>query len=721
MKKIAAILSGLFFVLFVHAQEGHYHEDEHEDNVSETENQAPKRLYSNDKVKYVQQTNSWIASGILGTEQPAGLDTTMNDFIITNPAEKKTIALEFLGNLGSPGRSKIFFDRKRKSGFLFFEPYEIYYTSPEEVQYFNTKLPYTNLSYTSGSPSEGSEHRLNGVFAVNINPRFNVGMYGDWINAYGAYASQSTKHHNAGFFGSYMGKHHNLMANFSFNGFENYENGGFINDSTVTDPGETGNQEAPNMPVFFVNNAFSKLWNWNARLNYKYHIGIERDRQVTEDSVAKTFVPVTSFIYNIQLENSRKRYSERSINMDFYRDHKLDTFLYINNSFTMDSTRFSRIKQAAGISLNQEFNTLMNFGLTGYVVLDIKNYTYFNGWNSDPVVRNTILNNLDAAFDLQPYLDSRPQPVLTHEEDNLRKMGFLINPGYQSERRYKAGAGVTLAKYLGENLTYNFNGEYYFIDEKETASSFLVGGNVQTKFRIWKQEVNLGVQAEYVKEAPDFLEENYFSNHIQWVNGFKHKNTLTAKGVLAFPSFTFYPPLGLSVSAGIKGLKNYIYWNKTAMPEQHNEDIELVEFTLKEQFKLFWFLHLDNEITYQKSTDERIIPLPEWCLYSNLYFQFDKLFKVLTIQVGANIRWNTEYYAPDYLPATGVFYLQDKEKAGNYPYINAYINCQLKSARFFVQYIHLNQTMSGNNYLVLPGYALDPSYFKLGVSVYLKN
>ncbi len=88
------------------------------------------------------------------------------------------------------------------------------------------------------------------------------------------------------------------------------------------------------------------------------------------------------------------------------------------------------------------------------------------------------------------------------------------------------------------------------------------------------------------------------------------------------------------------------------------------------------------------------------------------------------MRYNTGYYAPNYLPATGVFYLQDeenKEMTGNYPYINAYINCQLKTARFFIQYNHLNETMSGNNYLVLPGYALDPSYFKFGVSIYLKN
>jgi hypothetical protein len=94
---------------------------------------------------------------------------------------------------------------------------------------------------------------------------------------------------------------------------------------------------------------------------------------------------------------------------------------------------------------------------------------------------------------------------------------------------------------------------------------------------------------------------------------------------------------------------------------------------------------------------------------------------VLTIQVGADMRYNTAYYAPRYLPATGVFYTQDDYEVGNYPYINAYVNCHLKQARFFVQYNHLNSEMGSNNYLVLPDYALDPSFLKIGVSVYFSN
>ncbi len=674
----------MFFVFSLYAQETHQ---------SHSHSSADK--------KYTQKTDSWVASGALGMVKKANLDTSFSGFFITNPAEKKTIALEFLGNLGSPGMSKIYFDRQKKSDFFFFKPYEIYYTNPEEVRYYNTKMPYANISYFAGGPSGCPEHHLNGVFAVNVTPDFNVGMYGDWINGYGAYNSQSTKDYNAGFFGSYMGKHHNLMANISFNGYENYENGGLVNVEDVTNPKATGNLEAQNMPVYFESNVWSKLVNWNSYLNYKYHIGTEKDVRITEDSVSRAFVPITSFIYTFQSESSKKRYYEKSLNPSgripvdsFYHANNLDDSLYVNNLYTMDSTRFLQIKNTFGISLNQEYNTLMDFGLTGYITVDIKKYTY--------------LNEPDSLNPLNP-----------NEADSI--LGFRIHPDYRKKERWKIGVGAVLAKYLGENLTYDLSGEYYFKDEKKNAGSYLLKGNIQAKFNLGAQPVSLNGQAEYLRECPDFFEEYYFSNHIKWNTDFSYKNTLSAKGTLSLPSFAFYPSLGLAFSAGFKDLKNYIYWDKKAMPCQENDNIRIFEFTLKEQIRFLRYIHWDNEFAYQKTTNERVLPLPELSWYSNFYFQFNKLFKVLTIQVGADMRYNTKYYAPCYLPATGVFYLQDKYEVGDYPYVNAYINCQLKQARFFVEYNHLNKGWGSNDYLVLPGYALNPSYFKIGVSASFSN
>jgi hypothetical protein len=679
MNRITSLFFSLFLIFSLYAQEESFYSQS-----LQWENST--------------KTKSWVASGLLGTVKSADLDTVLAGFFISNPAEKKTIALEYLGNLGSPAQSKIYFDRERKSDFLFFKPYEIYYRPSEEVQYFDTKIPYAYINYYSGGPSRRKENRINGVFTVNATPDLNFGIYGDWLNGYGVYESQSTKSYNAGFFGSYMGKHHNLMANIAFNGYENYENGGLMNIEDVTDPNSNGNMDAQNMPVYFQNNVWSKLTNWNSYLNYKYHLGVERDVQVTEDSTANVFIPVTSFIYTFRSETDRKKYYERTLNSNgqipvdsFYRAHNLDHSLYVNNAFTLDSVRFLQMKHTVGITLNEEFNTFARFGFSGYVTADIKRYSYLDGQNT-----------------------ATPESA-----DSI--LGFLIHPEYAKETRYKLGLGASVFKHIGEVFTYDFTGEYYLKDEKGESGSFNLGGNVGSKFQLGKQEIRIGGKAGYTQEVPDFFEEYYFSNHIKWDRDFDRKNIFNLQGFLSLPTFNFYPSFGLSFMVGLENYKNYIYWDKQAQPVQHTQNIQVLQLTLKQRIRFLGYIHFDNEVTFQQSSDEQIIPLPTLSTFSNLYFQYKKLFGVLTIQAGVHVRYNTSYYAPRYLPATGAFYMQHDYKVGDYPYMGLYANCHLSQARFFVEYNHLNKGWWGNNYLVLPGYALNPSYLKIGISANLGN
>ena len=69
-------------------------------------------------------------------------------------------------------------------------------------------------------------------------------------------------------------------------------------------------------------------------------------------------------------------------------------------------------------------------------------------------------------------------------------------------------------------------------------------------------------------------------------------------------------------------------------------------------------LHWDNEITWQKTTDEDALPLPQLNCYSNLYLLF-RIAKVLRVQLGGDVRFFTKYYAPDYSTAIGQFAVQD--------------------------------------------------------------
>ena len=101
--------------------------------------------------------------------------------------------------------------------------------------------------------------------------------------------------------------------------------------------------------------------------------------------------------------------------------------------------------------------------------------------------------------------------------------------------------------------------------------------------------------------------------------------------------------------------------------------------------------------------------------YYDLYYH-DVWFKVLTAQFGVNVRYNTEYYAPAYMPATGQFYTQSATKIGNYPLMNAYLNFHLKRTRFFFEYYNVNELFMKGAYFSMPNYPLNPAIFKMGIS-----
>ena len=148
--------------------------------------------------------------------------------------------------------------------------------------------------------------------------------------------------------------------------------------------------------------------------------------------------------------------------------------------------------------------------------------------------------------------------------------------------------------------------------------------------------------------------------------------------------------------------------------------MQVFSTSLNQNFKIGIF-NWDNKITYQTSTNESVIPLPKFSIYSNLYLLF-KIAKVLDVQLGVDCDYYTKYKSVAYQPATMSFYNQNEAEIGDYPFMNAYINMKLSKARFYVMMSHVNQGLFGNNnYFSMPHYPLNPRKFQVGVSVDLAN
>lgn len=646
---------------------------------------------------------SWRADGPLGLPVRAYADSTLDKLYIANMADKNTLRYSDHSSLGSPGISLVFADRIKKSDFFFFTPYEANYTSPDDILYYNTRKPYSKFWFIGAGPSNRSDHCVGGLFTVNAGARFNFGMYGDWINSYGAYESTSTRNCNAGFFGSYMGLRSNVMMNIGFAKFENYENGGFLDESYITSPERYGNPRDEEIPVYFSEHVYSKLHGFNMHLNYKYHLGFEKEYKVDADSVIIDFVPVTSFIADMKYESDWKRYTEKYADAmhDTFYNSTAETRKFMPQA-TMDSVLFRQFKGNFGVTLNEEFNKWMKFGMAGYFTVNSKTYHYSDGLQFD--YRYTD-DEFIAVNKLQPielidgiaYVDS---------------LGYRGRPNWNENKQSKMGIGAELSKHSGKHLFFNVVGEYYFLDEKLTGTSYLLKGDVKTEFEIGNQPVSLGGKLELKNECPDYFEDHYYSNYFNWDNDFANKRSLSIDGLFEMSR------IGFSAKIGYYNLDNYIYFNEYAMPVQTTNAVNVFYLSAKERLK-FSIFHWDNEVAYQTSSDQYIMPLPTFIANSNIYLKTPPIFKKsLTLMAGAELNYHTRFYAQKYNPATGMLFVQRDREYGDYPLLNVYAQAQLKVLKLFMVWNHVNQKMGNNsNYLISPGYAMSPSFMRVGISV----
>ena len=195
--------------------------------------------------------------------------------------------------------------------------------------------------------------------------------------------------------------------------------------------------------------------------------------------------------------------------------------------------------------------------------------------------------------------------------------------------------------------------------------------------------------------------------------------------------------LGTRLHIGFENVSNYTYFGMqntlhegakegSILPTDYSHDVGVMQAKSVQVFgatltqDLSWkFIHWDNQLSFQTSSDQDALPLPKLNIYTNLYLLFRiGIAKVLRVQAGADMRFFTSYYAPDYSPAIQQFAVQDsrfeRTKIGGYPIVGAYVNMHLKHCRIYVSFRHVNAG-SGHSFLV-PHYPINPMTINLGLS-----
>lgn len=628
---------------------------------------------------------SWKIDERLGNIFETPVDTIQHAFQNTNDTGGPTGHYTYLGNLGAPRISHVFFERKETSQFFFTDPYDFTVRRPEDIVYTNTKSPFTNLTYYKQGDGRYGEERFKAYFAVNVNKRLGFGFDIDYTYGRGKYTSQSTALFNGNLFAYYRGDNYDMHFSFINENLKVAENGGIADDRYITHPLEMAEGRKTyatyDIPIN-LNDIWNKNTGYHAFLTHRYNLGFYRDVTQENDTVTRTvFVPVTSFIHTVKMDMNRRKYIsyDKEQNQTYFQNN------YLGNDST-DITKHFSIKNTVGISLREGFNKWAKAGLTAFMSFEHRRFT--------------LTDTLDGTAGRRIPTD--------HKENILSVGGQLI-------------------KEQGKTIHYNVLGEVALIGED--AGQFSVEGQGDLNFRLFGDTVRLEANA-YIKNLnPTFYFRHFHSKHYWWDNEDLSKIMRTRiEGKLNIDRWR------TQLKVGVENIKNYTYLDNTSIKvtdkqnevsfknniavRQHSGNIQVFNAALRQDFKL-GILHLDNEVVYQKSSNQQVLPLPDLVLYHNLYIQFGLAKRVLNIELGADVRYFTQYYAPDYAPAIGQFYLQNPEtrfKLGGYPLVNAYLNLHLKRTRIFVQMYNLIQGTGEKSYFLAPHYPLNPRILKVGLS-----
>ena len=641
---------------------------------------------------------SWRIDPRFGKIRPIPVDTLQTGFQNTNDTGGPTGHYNYLGNLGSPRLSRIFFDREEESQFFFTDPYDFSVQRPQDVIFTNTLSPYTNLTYYKSMNSRNTEERFKSYFAVNANKRLGFGFYIDYVYGRGLYSNQSTALFNGGLFSSYRGEKYDMHFIFNNDNLKMAENGGITDDRYITEPLDMAEGKkqynSSDIPTRLDN-----IWNHNTSyhifLNHKYNVGFYKEMQdsvpvqknpqdtIQNDSVVtkRIFVPVTSFIHTMQVDLNKRKY----VSQDHAQNEKYFEHNFLGTD-SLDNTKRTSIKNTIGISMLEGFNKWAPLGVTAFATHEYRSFSLPNSLETD-----------------------KPNTFTDYNEHVL-------------------SVGGEISKQKGNWIHYEALGEVAVAGED--AGQYRLEGNGNLNIPLWKDTLRIEANA-YIKNLnPIFYYRHFHSKHYWWDNEDMSKILRTRiEGKIHYDKF------GFTLRAGVENIKNYTYLANTsaaitnekeeitgfknnAAVKQHDGNIQIFSAIWQQRLK-FGIFHLDGEVAYQKSSEQDILPLPDLSVYGNLYLKAGLAKKVLQVELGADVRYFTKYTAPDYSTAIGQFYLQneqDRISIGGYPIVNVYANLHLKRTRLFVMMYHINEGSGSARYFLSPHYPINPKMIKIGLS-----
>lgn len=634
---------------------------------------------------------AWSLKPPLGLREPATIDTLYLNYSRGYvPQTAFSPAWAATGNYCAEGYNMIYFDRKPVSEFMFRDPISQYLPSESTQKFYNTRIPMTLLGYSFGGGKDNGQDALTLTFSGNAGKRLQFGAMIDYLYSKGIYANQAAKDLNWGLSASYTGERFEFQTYGSHYALTSQENGGITDDLYITDPAEVqGGQNSVNYKQIptVLTDAQNRTRGGEFYFNGRYKIGFYEEERINDTTVVEHLVPVTSIIYTLKYNDGRHRFQ----NNDWKQNQSFWDNTWFNPALTNDNQRYWSLRNTLGISLLEGFNKWAKAGLALFATYEIRRYSM-----------ETLLPVPEVDPD-DPAAGEITEPVTAPILKGTGKQDLMW-------------VGGQLTKQQGRILNYNATAEFGLIGD--AVGEIKIDGGITTRIPLFGDTVNIAARGKFTNVSAPWFLQHFLSNHFVWNNDFSKTRTFRVGGSISIPWTRTH------FEAGVENIQNALWFDSASLPCQHGGSVQVFSATLRQDLHAGAF-SWENRVTYQKSSDENIIPLPQLTLYSNMYLTFR--IATLRLQFGLDCSYFTRYRAVGFQPATMQFYNYNTPgdeapvKIGNYPFMNLYLNCRLSKTTFYLMMSHINQGLTGDNYFSMPHYPMNPRRFQLGLSIDFAN
>lgn len=309
------------------------------------------------------------------------------------------------------------------------------------------------------------------------------------------------------------------------------------------------------------------------------------------------------------------------------------------------------------------------------------------------VYSNEVPDTLGKSFPLQYSFGIRLQTDKLHRDTTMndvfrQTVPFGMLKGIIKQKTFfKVSGFLVLGGYKGGD--YSVDGSFYQFFGKKNHKAYL--------------NVSKGIM------HPDFYFSNYYTDYLnfKWDYSFNTQDYIKGEfGVLL---------KGFDLKASYTRLTNYVYLNQAILPEQYSDALTVLAGNVSKEFRIKrWITTV--YVAAQQITPDSILQLP--ALIGKLSLCYDVMLfkKALHAQIGISGTYHSEWYQDAYMPALRAFYKQREYVSGNYPYLDAFVNLNIKRARLFVKYEHFNAGLMNYNYILVPDYPQADAAFKFGIS-----